>query len=173
MCAAPNAAAAACPPPPPTAWHSRPAAICRRAYPANCCFPARPISSLSASLAISKAHLQPIFRIQNIYVSTYTTQCMYLSFFMEFIFFQIFDFGQPLFCLNLAHWIKQPIPRLRILNFPDFFLKTKEPFIYYVSTCRGGGGSENAYICLFSVLKTCLRREGGGPKIPKMCLRNI
>ena len=97
----------------------RPAAICRRACPANCCFPARPISSLSASLAISKAHLQPIFRIQNIYVSTYTTQCI-CPFFMEFIFFQIFDFGQPLFCLNLAHWIKQPIPRLRILNFPDF-----------------------------------------------------
>ena len=48
----------------------------RRACPANCCFPARPISSLSASLAISKAHLQPIFRIQNIYVSTYTTQCI-------------------------------------------------------------------------------------------------
>ena len=66
----------ACPPPPPTARHSRPAAICRRACPANCCFPARPISSLSASLAISKAHLQPIFRIQNIYVSTYTTQCI-------------------------------------------------------------------------------------------------
>ena len=53
----------------------------------------------------------------------YIHDTVYLSFFMEFIFFQIFDFGQPLFCLNLAHWIKQPIPRLRILNFPDFFLK--------------------------------------------------
>ena len=38
------------------------------------------------------------------------------------------------------------------------------PFIYYVSICKGGGkgGSENAYFCLFSVLKTCLRRGEGG-----------
>ena len=33
----------------------------------------------------------------------------------------------------------------------------KGPFIYYVSTCKGGGGgSENTNFCLFSVLKTCL-----------------
>ena len=41
------------------------------------------------------------------------------------------------------------------------------PFIYYVSTCRGGGGSENANFCLFLVLKTCWRRGGGGSKNPK------
>ena len=34
-------------------------------------------------------------------------------------------------------------------------------------------GLENGNICLYSVHKTCLRREGGGPKNLKMCLRNI
>ena len=29
----------------------------------------------------------------------------------------------------------------------------KGPFIYYVSTCRGEGGSKNANFCLFSLLK--------------------
>ena len=43
---------------------------------------------------------------------------------------------------------------------------TKGPFIYYVSTCRGGGEvSGIQFFCLFSVLKTCLRRGEGGPKI--------
>ena len=31
----------------------------------------------------------------------------------------------------------------------------------------------NANLCLFSVIKTCLDRGGGGPKIIKMCLRII
>ena len=34
------------------------------------------------------------------------------------------------------------------------FIFSRGPFIYYVSTCRGGGGSENANFCLFLVLKT-------------------
>ena len=41
------------------------------------------------------------------------------------------------------------------------------PFIYYVITCRGGEGSENANFWLFSVLKTCLHRGGGGSKNPE------
>ena len=44
------------------------------------------------------------------------------------------------------------------------------PFIYYVSPCKGGG-SENCDFCLFSVIKTCLRREAGQKSL-KMCLRN-
>ena len=36
-----------------------------------------------------------------------------------------------------------------------YFEVSKGPFIYYVSTCRGEGGSENANFCLFLVLKTC------------------
>ena len=49
----------------------------------------------------------------------------------------------------------------------------KGPFIYYVSTWRGGGGSKNCPYCLFSVQKICLHRGGGGQKSPKLCLRNI
>ena len=42
------------------------------------------------------------------------------------------------------------------------------PFIYYVSTCRGkGGGWENAYLCLFKVLKTFLRKREGVQKSQK------
>ena len=44
------------------------------------------------------------------------------------------------------------------------------PFIYYVRTCRGEGGVRKCQFLLFSVLKTCLLRGEGGPK---MCLRNI
>ena len=43
------------------------------------------------------------------------------------------------------------------------------PFIYYVSTCKMGGQK----IPIFSVLKACLRRGGGGPKILKTCLHNV
>ena len=46
----------------------------------------------------------------------------------------------------------------------------KGPFIYYVSSRRGEGGSENANFCLFSVLETCLRRVGGGSKNPENVL---
>ena len=51
--------------------------------------------------------------------------------------------------------------------FKTCVIVAKGPVIYYVITCRGGGGSENANIWLFSVLKTCLRRGGGGSKNPK------
>ena len=47
------------------------------------------------------------------------------------------------------------------------------PFIYYVSTWRGGGGSKNCPYCLFSVQKICLHKGEGGQKSPKLCLRNI
>ena len=50
---------------------------------------------------------------------------------------------------------------------------TKGPFIYYVSTWRGEGGSKNCPYCLFSVQKIFLHRRGGGQKSPKLCLRNI
>ena len=47
---------------------------------------------------------------------------------------------------------------------------SRGPFIYYVSTCRGEERLEIGNFCLFSVLKTCLRRGGAGSKKPKNVL---
>ena len=94
------------------------------------------------------------------------------------------EINWPLFSSSLKSQIWDGFKFATITSLPSLVTATSwglltskswGPFIYYVSTCRGGKegmGGKNCHCCLFSVHKIWLH-EARGLKSPKLCLSNI